>query len=137
ASVPGPGGASTVVPAGTGGSARQVLPAARAMVSARSRSSSSHALPPGPNPSARTPSAVTGADTVQRVPSHQAASTLFPTASSAALPPGIAVRPSTRTVPIRGPPVGSVSPADSQVAPASVKTPAAPGRTQLPAAIGF
>src|SRR5947207_8883849 len=96
---------------------------------------SSHALPPGPNPSARTPSGVTGADTVQRVPSHQAASRLFPVASSAALPPGMAVRPSTRTVPIPGPPAGSVSPADRQVPPVSVKTPAAPGRTQLPAAI--
>ena len=128
------------MPAGTGGSARQVLPAAPAMVSARPPGRSSQALPPGPNPSARTPSVVTGADTVQRVPSHHAARRLFPpgrdTASSASFPPARAVRASTRTRPF-GPGPGSVRSADRQVPPASVKTPAAPGRAQLPAAIGF
>src|SRR5690349_13261560 len=103
------------------------------MVSGRPLSGSSQALPPGPNPSARTPSAVTGPDTDQRVPSHHAASRLVPAASSAMVPPAMAARPSTRT----RPPAGRVSPADRQVPPASVKTPAAPGRAQLPAAIGF
>ena len=108
------------------------------MVSARPPPSSSHTLPSAPNPSARTVPAVTGpaatgSDTIQRVPFHHAASRLFPAASRATLPPAVAASPSTCTVSFPG----STSPADRQVPPVSVNTPATPGRVQLPAAIGL
>ena len=79
---------------------------------------------------------VTGADTVQRVPSHHAASRLVPPGGPPAAP---RCRPAARSgrAPAPGPRRAAASPADRQVPPASVKTPAAPGRAQLPAAIGF
>ena len=110
-----------------GGRARHARPGPP-MLSARPPPSSSHALPPGPNPSARSRPAVTGpaasgADTVHRAPSHHAASRLFPpgrdAASSATLPPAMAPRASTCTRALPG----SSRPADRQVPPASVKTP--------------
>src|SRR5689334_22259281 len=127
-------GTSTWVPAGTEGSAAHGRPAPP-MPSARPSPSSSHALPPPPNPRARTLPA-TGADTVQFAPSRHAARTLPPAASSATFPPASAASPSTRTR-LRSAGPGSRRPADRQVPPTSVKTPATPGRVQPPAAIGL
>ncbi len=105
------------------------------MVCARPPPSSTQALPPGPNPDALTLPAATGADTVQRVPSDQAASRLVPASSSAAGPSAVSVSPSTCTWSPPSP-AGSGGPAACHVPPTSAKTPATPRRTQLPAAIG-
>src|SRR5580658_480484 len=132
---PGPG-ASAAVPAGTAGSPRQAPPGPP-IASARPPPSSTHALPPAPNPAARTPAAPPStADVVQPDPVDHAAISSLPASSSATFPPAVLPSPSTCTC-RRAQPAGTAGPAASHVPPLSAKTPATPGRRQLPAATGF
>src|SRR5487761_1655354 len=119
---------STAVPAGTAGSACPLLPGPP-MTCTRPAPSSTHALPPAPNPDARgCPAPVSGAETVPRPPSYHAANRLVPAASSAVVP--LSRSTCTRS-PLNCP--GSTGPSACHVPLGSGKTPATPARAQLPA----
>src|SRR5580693_7303228 len=78
--------------------------------------------PPGPGASAAVPAGT--------------AISPRPASSSATFPPAVLPSPSTCTC-RRAQPAGTAGPAASHVPPLSVKTPATPGRAQLPAVTGF
>src|SRR5580693_9783263 len=145
-------GASVTVPAGTAGSARHPPrgpprgpplcpplgpPRGPPIVSARPPASSTHALPPAPNPTARTPATpLSTPEVLQPDPVDHAAISWVPASSSATFPSAVRPSPSTCTG-RRAQLPGSAGPAARQIPPLSAKTPATPGRAQLPAVTGF